>query len=59
MSDAKFNKLLDYETLKQQFGDDEDKAQISSATSLLFTKKYTPSSSSDGNYIDWQVIEFY
>lgn len=33
--------------------------QISSATSLLFTRKYTPSSSNDGNYIDWQVIEFY
>ena len=35
MSDAKFNKLLDYETLKQQFGDDEDKAQTSSSTSAL------------------------
>ncbi|MDY6486017.1 regulatory protein RecX [Acinetobacter faecalis] len=35
MSDAKFNKLLDYETLKQQFGDDEDKAQTSSTTSAL------------------------
>ena len=33
--------------------------QISSATSLLFTRKYTASSSNDGNYIDWQVIEFY
>ena len=33
--------------------------QISSATSLLFTRKYTPSSNNDGNYIDWQVIEFY
>ena len=27
MSDAKFSKLLDYETLKQQFGDTEDQAQ--------------------------------
>ena len=35
MSDAKFNKLLDYETLKQQFGDDEDKAQTSSTNSAL------------------------
>lgn len=35
MSDAKFNKLLDYETLKQQFGDEEDQAQISSAPSGL------------------------
>lgn len=33
--------------------------QISSATSLLFTRKYTPSSNNDGTYIDWQVIEFY
>ena len=35
MSDAKFNKLLDYETLKQQFGDEEDQAQTSSASSNL------------------------
>lgn len=28
MSDAKFNKLLDYETLIQQFGNDDDQAQI-------------------------------
>lgn len=27
MSEAKFNKLLDYETIKQQFGDAEDQAQ--------------------------------
>lgn len=33
--------------------------QISSATSLLFTRKYAPSSSNDGNYINWQVVEFY
>ncbi len=38
MSYAKFNKLLDYETLKQQFGDDEDKAQTSSTNpALVFT----------------------
>lgn len=35
MSDAKFNKLLDYETLKQQFGDEEDQTQTSSASSSL------------------------
>ena len=33
--------------------------QISSATSLLFTRKSTQSSTNDGNYTDWQVIEFY
>ena len=29
MSDAKFTKLLDYETIKQQFGDDEDQNTLS------------------------------
>lgn len=32
MSDAKFTKLLDYETLKQQFGDTEDQSSPSAAT---------------------------
>ncbi|WP_163124313.1 regulatory protein RecX [Acinetobacter portensis] len=32
MSDAKFNKLLDYESLKKQFGDDEDQSPSSPTT---------------------------
>ena len=36
MSDAKFSKLLDYETIKQQFGDEDDQNKVLSASPVEF-----------------------
>jgi regulatory protein len=36
MSDAKFTKLLDYETIKQQFGDEDDQNKVLSASPVEF-----------------------
>src|SRR5690606_35579624 len=41
MSEAKFSKLLDYETLKQQFGDTEDQAQPAKTT-IQETPEFDP-----------------
>ncbi|MFC6052124.1 RecX family transcriptional regulator [Acinetobacter sp. Ac_877] len=48
MSDAKFNKLLDYESLKKQFSDDEDQSP-SSPTTNASVLAFDPEESLFGN----------
>ncbi|KGT48684.1 regulatory protein RecX [Acinetobacter sp. HR7] len=49
MSDAKFSKLLDYETIKQQFGNAEDESQPAVSVQADATPEFDPEESLFGD----------